>query len=67
VLFAGCIDKLVQPLRSETQWWLLGGLGSRGLIYHGWLGELVAAAAISRNPALIPPELNHFTSLLPQV
>lgn len=56
---AGCVNKLVQPLQSETQWWLIGGLGSRGLIYHGWLGELVAAAVTARDASLIPPELTN--------
>ncbi|KAG2449227.1 hypothetical protein HYH02_005973 [Chlamydomonas schloesseri] len=27
-------------------WWLVAGLGSRGLVYHGWLGRLVAEAAL---------------------
>ncbi|KAI3433842.1 hypothetical protein D9Q98_003645 [Chlorella vulgaris] len=25
--------------------WVIGGLGARGLVYHAWLGKLVAAAA----------------------
>jgi glycine/D-amino acid oxidase-like deaminating enzyme len=44
---AGCINTLVQP-KLDTDCWLIGGLGSRGLIYHAWLGELVAAAIVSR-------------------
>lgn len=64
---AGCVDKLVQPLQSETQWWLIGGLGSRGLIYHGWLGERVAAAVTARDVSLIPQELNQFGPVLAQV
>lgn len=64
---AGCVNKLVQPLQSETQWWLIGGLGSRGLIYHGWLGERVAAAVIARDASLVPQELNQFGAVLAQV
>jgi hypothetical protein len=63
----GCINKLVQPLQSETQWWLIGGLGSRGLIYHGWLGERVAAAMTAGDASLIPSELNQFGAVLAQV
>ncbi|XP_038700666.1 uncharacterized protein LOC119997601 isoform X2 [Tripterygium wilfordii] len=40
-----------------TRYWLFGGLGSRGLLYHGWLGKLIAQAVVSCNEQLIPSEL----------
>jgi len=64
---AGCVNKLLQPLQSETQWWLIGGLGSRGLIYHGWLGERIAAAVTARDASLVPQELNQFVAALAEV
>ncbi len=63
----GCVNKLVHPLQSETQWWLIGGLGSRGLIYHGWLGERVAAAMTAWDASFIPQELNRFGAVLAHV
>eukprot|EP00198_Chlamydomonas_reinhardtii_P010373 XP_001699710.1 FAD-dependent oxidoreductase [Chlamydomonas reinhardtii] len=35
----GCVS-------AGRPWWLVAGLGSRGLVYHGWLGRLVAEAAL---------------------
>ena len=63
----GCVNKLVQPLQSQTQWWLIGGLGSRGLIYHGWLGERVAAAMTAGDASLVPQELHQFGAELAHV
>ncbi|KAH9534485.1 hypothetical protein CY35_17G008100 [Sphagnum magellanicum] len=54
---AGCINTLVQP-KLDTDCWLIGGLGSRGLIYHAWLGELVAAAIVSGIDTIVPQELS---------
>lgn len=54
---AGCINTLVQP-KLDTDYWLIGGLGSRGLIYHAWLGELVAAAIVSGIDTIVPQELS---------
>lgn len=37
----GCIDSLLAeslPFKS----WIIGGLGSRGLIYHGWLARMTS-------------------------
>jgi glycine/D-amino acid oxidase-like deaminating enzyme len=48
--FAGCLD-------AERGWWIIGGLGARGLVYHAWLGRLVAAAALGGGEAALPPEL----------
>ena len=37
--------------------WVVGGLGARGLVYHAWLGRLVAAAVLAGSEAALPPEL----------
>lgn len=37
--------------------WLLVGLGARGLVYHAWLGQLMAAAVLSGSEKHLPPEL----------
>lgn len=36
---------------------MIGGLGARGLVYHAWLGRLVAAAVLGGSDAHLPPEL----------
>ncbi|KAI4344244.1 hypothetical protein L6164_011492 [Bauhinia variegata] len=52
----GCIDDFIG--RNHTcKYWLFGGLGSRGLLYHGWLGNLTAQAVLSCNEDIIPYEL----------
>ncbi|KAK8545306.1 hypothetical protein V6N12_026142 [Hibiscus sabdariffa] len=52
----GCVNNiLVNDLKCK--YWLLGGLGSRGLLYHGWLGKLTAEAVLSCNEQIIPSEL----------
>ncbi|KAL4437088.1 hypothetical protein ABPG75_004227 [Micractinium tetrahymenae] len=37
--------------------WVIGGLGARGLVYHAWLGRLVAAAVLAGSEAGLPAEL----------
>ncbi|MEW5299267.1 MAG: hypothetical protein WDW36_002300 [Sanguina aurantia] len=37
--------------------WVIAGLGSRGLVYHGLLGRLLAEAVVSEREDLLPPEL----------
>lgn len=37
--------------------WLLVGLGARGLVYHAWLGKLLAAAVASNSEERLPAEL----------
>jgi glycine/D-amino acid oxidase-like deaminating enzyme len=69
----GCIDDLVKDSlvrkaigsisSSETsskKWGIFGGLGSRGLIHHGWLGEQLARAIILKNELILPPELKQW-------
>ncbi|XAR66796.1 hypothetical protein NMG60_11013135 [Bertholletia excelsa] len=52
----GCIDDFVGG-NHGCRYWLLGGLGSRGLLYHGWLGKLMAQAVLSSNENFFPSEL----------
>ncbi|MCO5584617.1 hypothetical protein L7F22_038548 [Adiantum nelumboides] len=61
VPLAGCIDEVLnyRPSRksSSPYYWIFGGLGSRGLIYHAWLGKKVAEAVVSRSETCLPREL----------
>lgn len=52
----GCINDLIGK-NQTCKYWLFGGLGSRGLLYHGWLGNLMAQAVLSCNEGVIPSEL----------
>ncbi|KAG8471918.1 hypothetical protein CXB51_036218 [Gossypium anomalum] len=52
----GCVNNILGN-DLKCKYWLLGGLGSRGLLYHGWLGKLTAEAVLSCNEQIIPSEL----------
>lgn len=52
----GCVDEYVSD-KGRSTFWLVGGLGSRGLLYHGLLGRLMAEAVLSSNEAVLPAEL----------
>ncbi|GMI84360.1 hypothetical protein like AT2G22650 [Hibiscus trionum] len=52
----GCVNNILGN-DLKCKYWLLGGLGSRGLLYHGWLGKLMAEAVLSCNEQIIPSEL----------
>ena len=45
---------------SERDVWVVGGLGARGLVYHAWLGSLVASAVLSSDESLIPVQLRRW-------
>ena len=45
-----------------SRWWVIGGLGARGLVYHAWLGELMAQAVLNDNEAHLPHELMRWKS-----
>ena len=45
---------------SERDVWVVGGLGARGLVYHAWLGSLVASAVLSSDESLIPEQLRRW-------
>lgn len=59
----GCIDDFISKNHS-SKFWLFSGLGSRGLLYHAWLGKLLAQAVISCDEGVIPSE---FTSWRPKL
>lgn len=41
----------------KHNWWMVTGLGSRGLVYHGWLGRLLASSVWNNDEKLLPLEL----------
>lgn len=53
----GCVTGAVKRKDAGCRYWLVGGLGSRGILYHGLLGKLMAQAVVSSDEALLPPEL----------
>ncbi|CAH8360197.1 unnamed protein product [Eruca vesicaria subsp. sativa] len=54
----GCVDQLLGAAEGGScKFWVFGGLGSRGLLYHGWLGKLIAKAVLCCNEEVIPSEL----------
>ncbi|CAJ2637523.1 unnamed protein product [Trifolium pratense] len=61
----GCINDFIGRNRS-CKYWLFGGLGSRGLLYHGWLGNLMAHAVLSCNEEVIPSELTSWKNIKPK-
>ncbi|KAB5514549.1 hypothetical protein DKX38_028455 [Salix brachista] len=58
----GCVNNFVGE-NVAGKYWLFGGLGSRGLLYHAWLGNLMAQAVISCNEQLIPSELTAWKNI----
>lgn len=42
-------------LNNKT--WVIAGLGSKGLLYHGYLAHHLSLALLNDNPSLIPTEL----------
>lgn len=62
----GRVDDFVGGNECEEdgacKFWLFTGLGSRGLLYHGWLGKVLAQAVLTCNEDLIPCELLEWRS-----
>ncbi|KAG2484622.1 hypothetical protein HYH03_016576 [Edaphochlamys debaryana] len=48
---------LVGRLQPGRRWWVVAGLGSRGVLYHGLLGQLLADAVLYDKVDVIPEEL----------
>ena len=44
--------------KVQEKYWFVTGLGSKGLLFHGYLGDILAQAILADNPSLIPPELH---------
>ncbi|KAJ8634846.1 hypothetical protein MRB53_009113 [Persea americana] len=59
----GCVNDTISCQNVECRYWFVGGLGSRGLLYHGWLGKLTAQAVISCNEDFLPRELTSWKKL----
>ena len=45
---------------DEHNLWVVGGLGARGLVYHAWLGSLMARAVLSGDEAVLPEQLRRW-------
>ena len=44
-------------LLLQCSWWIVGGLGARGLVYHAWLGKLLAQAILEDSEDGLPCQL----------
>jgi len=49
--------RLPEGVTGGENWWLVCGLGARGLVYHAWLGRLVAAAIVEGSESGLPKEV----------
>ncbi|KAI5659059.1 hypothetical protein M9H77_27852 [Catharanthus roseus] len=61
----GSVDNILGGNYS-CKYWLFAGLGSRGLLYHAWLGKLLAQAVVSCNEEVLPSELTSWKQKLKQ-
>ncbi|XP_026665039.2 uncharacterized protein LOC103719028 isoform X2 [Phoenix dactylifera] len=59
----GCVNDAIGT-RGRCMYWLVGGLGSRGLLYHGLVGKLIAQAAISSDEKVLPLEFTSWKKTL---
>ncbi|KAI3714973.1 hypothetical protein L6452_21936 [Arctium lappa] len=59
----GRIDDFISQTHA-SKFWLFSGLGSRGLLYHAWLGKLMAQAVLACDEEVIPSELTSWRSKL---
>ncbi|KAJ4816389.1 FAD-dependent oxidoreductase-like protein [Rhynchospora pubera] len=60
----GCLNDLIGD-RTNCMFWLVGGLGARGLLYHGLVGKLTSQAAISCDESVIPFEFIDWKKRMP--
>ncbi|OWM72839.1 uncharacterized protein LOC116196562 isoform X2 [Punica granatum] len=58
----GRIDHIVD-FNQDCKYWFFGGLGARGLLYHGLLGKLMAQAVLQGDDSLLPSELTSWNKL----
>ena len=58
----GCLDEIMGE-ESHSRYWIVSGLGARGLLYHGLLGKLTSLAVISQDEDIIPTELTSWKNL----
>lgn len=45
---------------STHRWWIVTGLGARGLVYHAWLGQLLAQAVVTDDETVLPAQLTRW-------
>ena len=57
VPIAGRLGGSSQRGAPSTECWLIGGLGSRGLIHHALIGRDLARAVLARDESLLPPHV----------
>jgi glycine/D-amino acid oxidase-like deaminating enzyme len=50
-------NKLPLIARASQKTWIVTGLGSKGLLYHAWLGKLLAKAIETEESTHIPAEI----------
>ncbi len=43
--------------KVTDKYWFITGLGSKGLLYHGWMGDLLAQALLTKDSSLFPKEV----------
>ncbi|CAM0913098.1 unnamed protein product [Alopecurus aequalis] len=58
----GCLNDVIGG-RSNCAFWLVGGLGARGLLYHGLVGKLTAKAVVSGDETKIPSEFTSWKAI----
>ena len=51
---------LAGRIGGEHNLWVVGGLGARGLVYHAWLGSLMARALLSDDETVLPEQLRRW-------
>ena len=49
--------------KSNCAFWVVGGLGARGLLYHGLAGKLTAKAVVSGDETIIPSEFTSWKAI----
>ncbi|XP_010929113.2 uncharacterized protein [Elaeis guineensis] len=62
----GCMDDVIET-RGRCMYWVVGGLGSRGLLYHGLVGKLTAQAVISSDEKVLPLEFTSWKKMASKV
>lgn len=50
-------DCLGSVLPMMCSWWVISGLGARGLVYHAWLGALLVQAIVKGRDDCLPSPL----------
>eukprot|EP01035_Chromulina_nebulosa_P020972 gene20972-27177_t len=51
------VDKFPNKLTDKDNVWMITGLGSRGLVYHSYLADLLYTSVLHNNPDILPPEV----------